>query len=425
MAPKPTISLCMITKDEEEFLRNCLESVKEIVDEIIIVDTGSKDNTTKIAKEFGAKVIEHKWNDNFSEARNISLKHATKDWILVLDADETISKKDHKKIQLLIAKDFEAYTLIQRNYYSELKPLTFEVTSDNDDYEESKNYKGWFPSELVRLFKNKKEYKFSGMIHELIEPSIKDQKRKIGKSNIPIHHFRVDKSEEFDQEKTEKYLKIGKEQIKQTPDNPKPYFEVGSIYFAQEDYSKAIEYFKKSAELIGDTKNVEHHSTYVYVYFNLGKSYMKTEQFKKAIDCFEKVIGIVPNTPLSYFFLGQANASLGNFKRAIDAYEQAGKLDPKDSEIFNNLANAYANLDQFENALKNFKKALELDPKNATIHRNVGAISLGAKKYASAYFHFKRAVELEPSFRADLQEVIKRLEPVKDQLDVDYSFSIE
>ena len=82
------ISLCMIVKDEEQHLENCLNSIKELADEIIIVDTGSKDKTKEIAGKFTNKVYDFKWNDDFSEARNFSLSKATKDWILVLDADE-------------------------------------------------------------------------------------------------------------------------------------------------------------------------------------------------------------------------------------------------------------------------------------------------------------------------------------------------
>src|SRR3989338_8295195 len=111
----PSISLCMIVKNEADFLEQCLNSVKEIADEIIIVDTGSTDRTKEIAKKFNAKVIEHKWNNNFSEARNISLEHATKEWILVLDADEAISREDLPKIKILIKnRDFDGYMLVQR-----------------------------------------------------------------------------------------------------------------------------------------------------------------------------------------------------------------------------------------------------------------------------------------------------------------------
>jgi len=96
------ISLCMIVKDEEQFIANCLNSVKNLVDEFIIVDTGSTDNTINIINNLNLKnlkIIKVKWENDFSKARNESLKHATKGWILVLDSDETISKKDHQKIK--------------------------------------------------------------------------------------------------------------------------------------------------------------------------------------------------------------------------------------------------------------------------------------------------------------------------------------
>ena len=76
----------MITKNEEFFLEQCLNSVKDLVDEIIIVDTGSNDKTKDIARKFTDNIFDFEWCDDFSAARNESLKHATGDWILVLDA---------------------------------------------------------------------------------------------------------------------------------------------------------------------------------------------------------------------------------------------------------------------------------------------------------------------------------------------------
>jgi len=77
-----TISLCLITKNEELFLEQCLNSVKDLVDEIIIVDTGSIDKTKEIAKKFTDKIYDFEWCDDFSKARNEFFKYATKDWIL-------------------------------------------------------------------------------------------------------------------------------------------------------------------------------------------------------------------------------------------------------------------------------------------------------------------------------------------------------
>ena len=100
----PTISLCMIVKDEEKFLPTCLESVKGYVDEIIIVDTGSTDRTIEIARRYNAKIYCHAWENSFSKARNYSLKYATGDWILILDADEEIERKDAYKLRNVIKK---------------------------------------------------------------------------------------------------------------------------------------------------------------------------------------------------------------------------------------------------------------------------------------------------------------------------------
>lgn len=102
--PKPRISLCMIVRDEEEFLAGCLESVRGAVDEICIVDTGSTDRTIEIARQFGARVEHFTWVDDFSAARNASLDMATGDWILVLDADERLTSDAKKCIPVLIGE---------------------------------------------------------------------------------------------------------------------------------------------------------------------------------------------------------------------------------------------------------------------------------------------------------------------------------
>lgn len=93
-----TISLCMIVKDEEETLGRCLESVKDIADEIIIVDTGSKDRTKEIAQSYKARIFDFLWVDDFSAARNYSFEQATKDYILWLDADDVILPEDRTKL---------------------------------------------------------------------------------------------------------------------------------------------------------------------------------------------------------------------------------------------------------------------------------------------------------------------------------------
>jgi len=96
-----TISLCMIVKNEEELLARCLDTVKDIVDEINIVDTGSTDRTVKIAKQYTDRIYYFKWIDNFGAARNESFKYATKDYILYLDADDVITEENQLKLKEL------------------------------------------------------------------------------------------------------------------------------------------------------------------------------------------------------------------------------------------------------------------------------------------------------------------------------------
>ncbi|MFP5501309.1 MAG: glycosyltransferase, partial [Candidatus Sericytochromatia bacterium] len=104
-AQRPTLSACMIIKDEAANLPRCLESLKAWVDEIVVVDTGSTDNTVAIAESFGAKVFHFPWCDDFAAARNESLAHATSDWVLVVDADEELVVQDQASFEAALAGD--------------------------------------------------------------------------------------------------------------------------------------------------------------------------------------------------------------------------------------------------------------------------------------------------------------------------------
>jgi len=97
-----TLSLCMIVKNEQQFLPDCLESVRNIVDQIVIIDTGSVDNTVEIAKRYSSEVHYFKWCDDFSAARNESIKYASGDWIFWIDADERLLPESVPEIKKLM-----------------------------------------------------------------------------------------------------------------------------------------------------------------------------------------------------------------------------------------------------------------------------------------------------------------------------------
>lgn len=224
-----SISLCMIVRNEERLLARCLASVRALVDEIIIVDTGSTDRTVEIAGSFGAQVYHATWENDFSKARNISLQHATKDWILVLDADEEISLKDHGLIKSLTDKQGTCYRLNQRHYTNDLR-LNNSVACKGDHPEMEREYQGYFQSPLARLWPNHCGIAFEGIIHEDVTPSVQQRPEiAIVPTEILIHHygFTPEAAAHRAETKGRLYTELGIEKLKREPNNWQAYYEVG------------------------------------------------------------------------------------------------------------------------------------------------------------------------------------------------------
>lgn len=149
-----SISLCMIVKNEEDVIARCLKCVEGIVDEIIIVDTGSTDNTKKIVSEFTDLIYDFKWIDDFSAARNYSFSKATKEYILWLDADDVIDEKNQKKLLKLKKNLDKNVDVVMMKYHTA--------------FDENQNPTNTYERE--RLVKRKNNYIWNGEIHEVIYP---------------------------------------------------------------------------------------------------------------------------------------------------------------------------------------------------------------------------------------------------------------
>lgn len=148
------VSLCMIVKNEERSLPSCLNSVRGAVDEVIVVDTGSTDQTVQLARQQGAAVIPFNWCDDFAAARNRGLAAATGDWILFLDADEILDDKARVELPLWSTqKGVDGFFLQIHNY-----------TGNGSG--------GVTINPVLRMFRNHPEHRFSGRIHEQIAESI-------------------------------------------------------------------------------------------------------------------------------------------------------------------------------------------------------------------------------------------------------------
>jgi len=209
------LTLSMIVKNEEKMLPGCLESVKGLVDEIIIVDTGSSDRTIEIAKSFGAKVFNFIWNDDFAAARNESLKHCTGKWILYLDADERIRPINNAKFREEVLKLPENIGGMVCTIESSHLALTGEK-----DF-----HRGGYP----RIFKNLiyPKVKFIGRVHEQISPSLKDAGMDFINSDIVIEHLGYDQSTEIMQSKVQRNYKMLLQHVNEEPLNGYAWFQLG------------------------------------------------------------------------------------------------------------------------------------------------------------------------------------------------------
>ena len=156
------LSLCMIVRDSAGTLRPCLASIRPWVDEIVVVDTGSKDETPQIAKEFGARLFHFPWCDDFSAARNESLRHATGDWLFWMDSDDTIPPDCGRQLHELIDGDVEPDVL----------GYVMQVHCPGGDMEGGPDCDVTVVDH-IKLFRNRPDLRFEGRVHEQILPAIR------------------------------------------------------------------------------------------------------------------------------------------------------------------------------------------------------------------------------------------------------------
>lgn len=182
------ISLCMIVKDEEKVLGRCLQSVQDIVDQIIIVDTGSIDKTKDIAKEYNAEIYEFQWVDDFSKARNYAFSKAKEDFILWLDADDVIMETDGRKLQHLKENLDANVDAVSMNYV---------LTEDEEG-------KPLYSLKRNRLIKTNRNFQWIGFVHEYLQVY-----GNIFHSDINVIHKKEQHYSDRNLKMYEKFLKSG------------------------------------------------------------------------------------------------------------------------------------------------------------------------------------------------------------------------
>jgi len=223
------LSACLIVKNEEWTLKKCLDSLIGIVDEIIIVDTGSTDQTVAIATSYGTKLYSYAWDDNFANARNESMSHAQGDYILYIDADEYLDEQQKHTLRPFLEDARPDGVIMKlRNYVGTLSRMT-----------------PLLPIPMTRVFR--RGYEFTGAIHEQILGIIQSQGGVLKELEVTIHH--VGYLREFIEKKNkiERNIEILKQELIRDPSNFFNHTNLLAEYIRVEDYAEAE---RRSAAII-------------------------------------------------------------------------------------------------------------------------------------------------------------------------------
>jgi tetratricopeptide (TPR) repeat protein len=206
-----TVSLCMIVRDEEAFLEDCLASTRDVVQEIVVVDTGSRDATKRIAAKAGARVFDFPWEDDFAAARNESLRHATGDWILVLDADERLASGMEAPLRAAVTG---------RKFDCGLLRLHDAATLDADEREVLSGRARYGEVQLLpRLLRRADDLSYAGAIHEDLMPWVLRGRRTLHSVDVDIVHFGSVQQVIVRKGKRERNLRLLRAELVRRPDD--------------------------------------------------------------------------------------------------------------------------------------------------------------------------------------------------------------
>jgi len=396
----------MIVRDEERVLRRALNSVKDVADEMIVVDTGSKDNTAAIAEELGAKTSYFEWNDNFADARNFSMDQATGDWLLILDADEEFYAPDREKLLRLIENpDVDSIALVLRNLFPSPETQTDESLPNISKYRHTANH-------LPRLLRNKPEVRFERRIHEDVSPGAVPPERRYV-SDVSIYHYGYCYQDDRKQRRSQRNERLTGLYLQENPTDPTAYFYVGSTNLAAGHVEKADECFRevlehaprdndtylhfrvmalfhlsRNAALRGDYATEEKYSVeailiapeYLDAWLRVGEAFFHQDKFWMAERAFHRYRSLLDNhqknTPktrytlyqlgmdhMACYYLGRLAEYRFDWERAKKFYLKSIEADPDRAGLAHfYLANIYARERNYHKMDQHLTKAHKLAP---------------------------------------------------------------
>jgi glycosyltransferase involved in cell wall biosynthesis len=301
-----TLSLCMIVRDEEEMLPRCLAAVRDAVDEIVVVDTGSTDGTVEIARSFGARVIQHAWTGSFAEPRNVSFDAATGDWVMYLDADEVLVAGDAERLRAVTRRTWrEAFYLVETNFTGELGDGTA-VTHN-----------------ALRVFRNRPEYRFEGRIHEQIAHRLPGGlPERLEVTDVRVEHYGYLGVVRETKEKARRNIELLERQRAEGEDHSFLEFNLGSEYAASGENERALRSFERAWDALRDREERAAYGFVPSLLSRLVRARRINDRPAQAIELAGEALELLPGFTDLVYEQAQAARDLGRLDDSEALLEQ-------------------------------------------------------------------------------------------------------
>ncbi len=386
MRDKPTLAVCMIARNEGKRLPTAIDSVRRIADQVIVVDTGSTDDTIEAARSLGAEVVEYAWKDDFADARNRSLAEARCDWILCLDADEWVAPESESKVIEALSEGAGAYMV---------------RIESRVDSTAGKVFVNFFP----RLFRNLEGVRFEGKVHEQVAPSLEGLGVSIEVSDILIKHTGYALSDSDLKAKARRNADLLLKDVEEHADDALALFHLGEAFSMLEHFEEAVEFYDR-ALAAGGLDGIVRGA----LLQNKGTALVKLKDYEKAIVSLRQAREVDPGLLTVHLVLASAHYGMGKFKRAeqevisyISICREIGRVkritlghDPDIPNALVMLARCRLALGRLDEARKALEDALSLDGSKGDAHMLLGRIAFEELRFGRAAAHFEKAVDAYP-----------------------------
>ncbi len=294
------ISLCMIVKNEERVLGDCLASAKPYFRQIVVVDTGSTDRTREIALEHGAELYEFPWTDSFSEARNESLKYAKGRWLFWMDADDTLPVASGESI-------LQAALQAPPQVHGFVVPVQFV----------DEGIGAGTRVDHVKLIRNLPDLEFEGRIHEQILPSLRKHGGEIARLDAVVMHSGYDTSDEGQARKRLRDEKLLMLDLQERPDHPFVLFNLGMTAHYTRQHEEAVTWLERCLAV---SRPEESHVRKAYALLAVSLRELDLAEESKAT--LLKGLETVGHDPELHFQAGLLLTNLGEYDEAKSHYLQ-------------------------------------------------------------------------------------------------------